>query len=148
LKRRVKVFDYIIKEVERTNDEIRRDMPKDEGTAANSLRVDVVGSEVRSIGLARIEYLDRGTGPWKDKSKWKDLGYILDESGWAERKDINPYAAAYLIAHNGSQIFQGKKKGIELDNKIDALKQRLKQNLPTFVKTETLNKLKEGYKNG
>ena len=125
-----------------TNEEIIRDMPKDEGTAANSLRVEEVGSEVRSIGLARIEYLDRGTRPWKDKSKWKYLGFILDESGWAERKGRNPYAAAYNIAHFGSQIFQGKKQGIQLDKKIEELKQRLMQKLPNFVRMEIINNIK------
>jgi hypothetical protein len=44
------ILDIVRESVERTNEAIKRDMPKDEGKAAQSLRVEVVGNEVRSLG--------------------------------------------------------------------------------------------------
>lgn len=137
------VLDIVKAEVELTNEAIRRDMPKDQGTAAQSLRVDVVGGEVRSIGSSYIEYLDRGSAPWKNPGNYKKLGYILELSGWGDRKNVSPYAAAYSIAHDGSLIYQGRKKGIELDVKLDRLKQSLSEKIPKFVRTEILNKIKQ-----
>lgn len=135
-------IDVIKEEVERTNEQIRQAMPKDQGQAAQSLRVDVVQNEVRSIGLDYIEYLDRGSAPWNNPEKYKSLGFILDKSGWGDRHSISPYAAAYAIAHDGSLIWQGKKQGIELDKKLTDLQERLKQKLAIFVKTDITNRIR------
>lgn len=129
-------IDVIKEEVDRTNEQIRLSIPKDQGEAARSIRTDVVGNEVRSIGLDYIEYLDRGSAPWSNPDKYKSLGFILDKSGWGDRHNISPYAAAYSIAHDGSLIWQGKKKGIELDSKLADLQTRLKEKLAIFVRTE------------
>lgn len=135
-------IDAIKEEVERTNEQIRQSIPKDQGRAAQSLRVDVVENEVRSIGLDYIEYLDRGSAPWSNPDKFKSLGFILDRSGWGDRHNISPYAAAYSIAHDGSLIWQGKKQGIELDKKLADLQARLKQKLAIFVKTDITNMIR------
>lgn len=136
------VLDIVKYEVERTNDEIARSMPKDKGDAANSLHIEVNGGVVNSVGSSYIEYLDRGSAPWNNPDQYKKLGYILDQSGWADRHSISPYAVAYSIAHNGSLIYQGKKQGIELDQKLTDLTNRLKVILPKFVKTEIKNSIK------
>lgn len=135
-------IDVIKEEVDRTNEQIRQSIPKDQGEAARSIRTDVVGNEVRSIGLDYIEYLDKGSRPWSNPDKYKSLGFILDKSGWGERHNISPYAAAYSIAHDGSLIWQGKKQGIELDKKLEDLQSRLREKLAIFVKTSITNRIR------
>lgn len=130
------LFNMVKEEVERTNELIRRDMPTDQGTAANSLHVEVVGNKINSVGSSYIEYLDRGSAPWSDPTKYRSLGYMLEKNGWADRHDINAYAAAFVIAHKGSQIYQGRKKGIELDKKLIDLRNRISGKIPNFVKTQ------------
>lgn len=136
------LLDSIAIQVERTNEQIRQSIPNDQGKAARSLRVEIVGNEVRSLGISYIEYLNRGSAPWANPDNYKKLGFILDQSRWAARNGVNPYAAAYSIAHHGSQIFQGKKQGIELEKKIEELKARLRQNIPGYVRTEIMNMIK------
>lgn len=127
------LVDVIIDEVRRTNDQIRQDIPKDEGKAAQSIHIELHGNEIQSVGSSYIEYLDRGSAPWKNPEQYKKLGYILDKSGWADRNNTSAYAAAYSIAHKGSQIYQGKKTGIQLDQKLKDLSARLAQKIPKFV---------------
>lgn len=138
------LIDVIIEEIRITNDQIRDAMPKDEGTAAQSIHIKIQGDEIQSVGSYYIEYLDRGSAPWKNPEQFKKLGFILDKSGWADRKNTNPYAAAYSIAHYGSQIYRGRKTGIELDQKLDDLNKRLMQKIPKFVNREISNRLKRG----
>ena len=135
------LFNMVKDEVERTNEQIRQAMPKDEGKAASSLHVEVSGNVINSVGLSYIEYLDRGSAPWADPSKYRSLGFILEKNGWASRHDISAYAAAFKIAHDGSQIYRGVKQGIELGNKLIELKERIKQNIPKFVQTQIKNTL-------
>lgn len=135
------LFNMVKEEVERTNEQIRQAMPRDEGKAASSLHVEIAGNKINSVGLSYIEYLDRGSAPWADPSKYRSLGFILEKNGWSDRHNINAYAAAFVIAHEGSQIYKGRKQGIELNDKLLQLKERIKQNIPKFVKTQISNTL-------
>jgi len=103
------------KTLEELRDKIRAKIPNNTGDAASSLEID--GNKL--LGNDYIYYLDKGSKPWANPDKYKSLGYVLGLSGWAEKKGINPYAAAYGIAHNGSSIFRHPEKGIQLDSLVN-----------------------------
>lgn len=110
--------------------------------AFESLRVESGSNYVRLIGVDYLEFLDRGSRPWSDKSpkSVKKLGYILQVSGWAERKGVNPYAVASVIVKKGSQIFRGKRAGIELDELIKDFQKDLNE----AIRTASLIEIKRG----
>jgi hypothetical protein len=101
------------------------------GQASESLEV----VDNKLLGNHYIYYLDKGSAPWSNPGNYKALGYILTKNGWAK---INPYAAAWAIAHKGSQIFQNNSKGIELDMLVDNMLDELIKELPDEAAVEAL----------
>lgn len=135
--------------VENFNDEIRSDLSSkgfdDSGEAANSLRITKTKKSVTSHGVFYIEYLDRGSAPWRNPNQYKKLGFILsaDVSDWAFRKatDISPYAIAHTIAHKGNSIYRNPSSGLTILRKIDDLKVKIKNNAPFWAKADILTEL-------
>lgn len=131
--------------VEQTKLEIQRDLSSkgidNKGAASKSLRVE--GQEtntmvnVKLIGVDYIEYLDRGRGP----GKFPPVSAIED---WVNTKpvEINPYLVGRKIALFGTSIYRDRTKGIMLDEKIEVLKQRIKEQIPKAIRTEITNNLK------
>lgn len=140
----------ILNLVEQTKQFIQNDMSSkgldDTGAASNSLRIEQSFSGItlstKLIGAKYIEYLDRGSGIWEDPEKYISLGYILQSSGWAQRKGGNPYAAAYVIANEGSRIYKDRKNGIMLDEKIEVLTKEIEKDLTIELKKQIINQLK------
>lgn len=136
------VIDIIVEEVEQFKEDlievIRKRNLVDTQKAINSLRVVKSENSVSLIGVDYLYFLDKGSKPWSDKSlkSKRKLGYILQVSGWAKRKGVNPYAVASVIVDSGSQIFRGKKSGIELDNLISDFRNRLQKRLIFYSSLE------------
>ena len=143
------LIDIIVKEVEQFNKDLARILQVrnlvDTRRALKSLRVVKSSRAVLSVGVDYLEFLDRGSGPWADKSQKSKLklGFILKVSGWAARKGVNPWAAASVIVESGSQIFRGEKAGIEINNLISDFTKRLVVSVTAFSSlqiTRGLNK--------
>jgi hypothetical protein len=92
----------------------------DTGKTSNSLSHTSGENFLEINGLKSIEYLVRGSGVWRNPENYRKLGYILDITGWAERRGMNPYAVAYVIAHEGNQVFRGLRKGLDLTSVIES----------------------------
>jgi len=142
--------DFIKEKVGEFNDWIKEDINDYSGKASQSLKVEIDGNTVISIGADYIELLNRGSHPWSNPDKYKSLGFILNKNGWAVSKGLNPYAVAYNLAHFGSQIFQGKKKGLQIEDKKERLQKELKEQLPQYIKIDVkqrLDKFTQKFKN-
>lgn len=143
------VSEFIEKEVREFSQSISNDINSHSGKAAGSLKIDNSKSNhIKLVGADYIEILNRGSRPWKNPENYKSLGYILKD--WAKSKGINPFAAAYNIAHLGSQIFQKKKPGLQIEKKRDDLQNRLNRGLPIRAKADViivLNKFSKQFKN-
>jgi len=128
-------IEFIEQKVKEFNTSIASDMDKkritDTNKAKRSLKVVVSGNSVKSIGIDYIEYLNRGSAPWKgdDNKNAKILGYILEKNGWSDRRKTNPYAAAYGIVRKGSKIYRNKSKGLELEKKVEVLTKEIIEGL-------------------
>ena len=112
------------------------------GEAKNSLNVEDRGEVFVSVGAYYIEYLNRGSGPWNNPENFAKLGYILGEiTNWAADNLANPYAAAKVIAEQGSRIYRNRELGLKLEDKKMELEEELNKLLPTFVSNEIVVKL-------
>jgi len=123
-----KTLESIKKKIE---DTINAKGLNNSGEALNSLEID--GNQL--LGNDYIYYLDKGSAPWVDPTKYKSLGYILSLQGWNK---YPPYAAAYSIANYGSKIFQNKSLGLQLDNIIEESIDELIKELPEVAAMEAL----------
>lgn len=101
------------------------------GDAISSLEV----MDNQLIGNDYIYYLVYGSKPWKNPEKYKYLGILLRDAGWNK---TNPFAAAYKIAHEGSAIYRGKRKGLPLEQLIDDMLEELYAELHENEKVEVL----------
>lgn len=113
----------------------------DTSKAKNSLRVETG----RSYGIDYFQFIDEGSKKWSNPDNYKALGFILEESGWASRREINPYAAAYAIANKGSQVAQGSRAGLEVDNKIKWLEKRLNELLSQAAESYAIKELNKAH---
>ena len=90
------VIDIIIDEVEFFKKDLEKMLINrklvDSGEALESLRIESDRTSVKLLGVDYLEFLERGSRPWADKSlkSKRKLGYILKISGWAQRKGVNP----------------------------------------------------------
>jgi len=107
-----------------------------DNTGGASASLEVKGNKL--MGNDYLYYLDQGSKPWTHPQDYKSLGFILDKSGWAKNRGVNPYAAAYGIANKGSRIFRDKSKGIQLDSLVDEMLENLIKELPDEVAAEVL----------
>lgn len=141
------LIENTVRLVEEFNNEIVFDMSRknldDTGAASSSLRIESDRKTIKSFGVFYLKYLDTGSGPWTRPELYKKLGYILELTGWAARNDINPYAAAYSIAHNGNRIHKDPSKGIELTKKREKLLEEIKKQAPAWVKDDLRIRLKQ-----
>jgi len=150
------LIDIIIEEVK----QFRKDLINmlinrklvDTGKSIESLKIESSNNNVKLLGVDYLEFLERGSRPWADKSlkSKRKLGYILKVSGWAARKGVNPYAVASVIVESGSQIFRNERAGIEVDNLVSDFKNRLNARITSFAKLEIergLQKYAKQYQN-
>jgi hypothetical protein len=145
-------IDIIAEEVEKFNESIKNDIDRknfnDTGKAKNSLRVLVERNSVKSIGSGHIKFLNRGSFAWTgdDLLNSRILGFILTVSGWAARKGVNAYAAAYNIVRRGSQVSRGIRKGLEIDEKAEVLTKNIMERLPKAERDKVFAQLNEAHK--
>lgn len=147
------IAEILRKSLNELSESIKKDIQNHTGQTAASLQINVIENTNNTQGILKsenrikiIEYLDRGTRPWSNPEKYKSLGFILAQSGWASARGVNPYAAAHSIAYTGSQIFKGQKKGLQLDQKIDNFEKDLKDKLKIPIKNIILHRITEIYK--
>ncbi len=152
-------LDIIIEEVEAFNQAIKDDLDSknftDTGRAKNSLRIEVdkQNQKVSSIGAHYIEFLNRGTGVWKgdEEINVNLLAYILEKTGWYERKVTNKKISVWAIAHSivtkGNRVHRDIRKGIELEEKVKELTQNLTKRLAKAAAKRVLVQLNEAHKN-
>ena len=140
-------LEAIEKEVEKFNDWIKNELNRfnDTNEASQSLRVEKYDKGVRSYGVSYLEFLNRGSKPWggDELTNTRILGYILQKSGWSDRKGINSYAAAHGIVTKGSKVYRGEKKGLKLEKKVEKLRQNILEILPFYAKERLLIQLNE-----
>lgn len=143
----MELINVIIEQVEQFNKDLARVLQSrkfiDTGKALRSLKIRSGKNFVQSIGVNYLEFLNRGSRPWSDKSftSVKKLGYILHISGWAKRKGLNPYAVAASIVKKGSQVFRGKRAGIEADELVKDFKDNLRIETKLYTSLEIKRKL-------
>ena len=130
------VSKFIEKEVREFAQSIKNDINNHSGKAGGSLRIVSKPNNIKLIGVDYIEILNRGSGPWQNPENYKSLGFRLKD--WAKSKGINPFAAAFNIAHFGSQIFQKKKPGLQIEKKRDELQNKLNRGVPRRAKADVL----------
>lgn len=135
------LIEQTVELVEQFNDEIQSDLRTkgidNTGQTAGSLRIESTKNSVKSIGSNILYFLDKGRGPGKFPPP-----AIIEE--WVKTKpvDINPYLVGRKIAREGTAIYKDNSKGVQLDNKIEKLKVKIKEIIPVFVKADVLNQLK------
>jgi hypothetical protein len=103
----------------------------------------ISNTEYQSVGVDYLEILNRGRMPGKYVpvdvlSDWvgRKLG-ITDEG---ENRKVT-YLINRKIKEKGTNIFLDTSKGIEVEQKVDKLKQDLKKNLPKAAKFEAMQVL-------
>ncbi len=135
------IQNIVVKEVETTIEEIRNEIINkgidNTGAAKESLRANVINNEIQCLGLSYIEYLNRGRPP----GKFPPIAEIIR---WVNTKNIKiaPYLIARKIAMEGTTIYQNRNKGIMLEDKIEALTQRLKDSLPEVLRGVVKSKIR------
>jgi len=110
----------------------------DTGDAGKSIKLHVNGSTFTVVGNDYIEVLERGTGRWAEPENWRYLAYILDKSGWAKRRGLEPYIypIAYNIAHFGNNVKRGKRSGLPVSTYTAELKKKIEAEMPVFLKAK------------
>jgi len=113
------------------------------GEAANSLKVvEIDQRHFQSVGSDYIEILDRGRGPGKFAPVDSIQEWVKTKLGITENKELKQ--VAFLVnrklAREGSAIFKDHSKGLEIDKKIETLREKL---IPELVAFEKANVIKE-----
>ena len=160
------VISNIAREVEKFNDSIRKDLDSkninNTTEASNSLRVEYGEDFVRSIGIFYLEFLDRGRYPvgygiggkkkTGSQSSGKKSNFYNAISKWAAQKlgitdEKENKKATFAIMNKinkvGTEIYINKKKGIEIDNKIEALTIAVNEAIRQTAKVEVKRLLDE-----
>lgn len=110
--------------------------------AYNSLRVEVDNNSVKSIGIFYLEFLDTGRGPGKKPPFAPILKWVMDKTGLSKNEAWG--LAIYVqnkIADVGTEIFRYNSEGIELNEKVELLRQNLKEKLSKEVKFQLIQRL-------
>lgn len=108
------------------------------GAASNSLRVTSDSDSVTSLGVFYLEFLNRGRPP----GKFPPIAAI---EKWLSDKglDIPAFLVARKIAREGTAIYKNRiTKGLQLEPKIEALKQNINENAAKWAKNDLLLKIK------
>ena len=138
----------VFKALEDFNQSIRDDIfskgINDTGDAANSLRVvEIDNSHWQSVGSDYIEILDRGRGPGKGIPVDTLNDWIKRKMGITDDKEMK--RVAFFIQrkakNEGNAIFRGEKEGLNIDDKIETLKEKLMPELAAFEKAEVIKHL-------
>ena len=131
------------------NDSIIKDLDTkritNTGKAKQSLRVEVGLTNVRSLGIDYLLYLDQGRSSGKFPPVLKITEWVREKlkiSNSRELKQVS-YLVGRKISKEGTEIFKNKSKGIELDKKIDVLKFRIRTDIPTTMKAVFLDSLRK-----
>lgn len=101
------------------------------GGASQSLEI----QENKLLGNDYIYYLAHGSAPWKNPENWKGLGFYMQKDGWNK---VNPYAAAYKIAHEGNAVFRKERQGLQIDKLVNDTINDLTKELPDYAAAEAL----------
>ncbi len=147
------LIENTVELVKQFNEDIKSDLSSKgfnfSNDTYNSLRVNSFQfagvANIQSLGASNIEYLDRGSGPWDDPTKFRKLGWILSEevSDWAFGKaQLNPYAVAHSIAHKGNSVYRKPSSGLMIGVKIKRLQKTIKEQAPKWAKQDLLIKIK------
>lgn len=144
-----RAIDIIVAESEKTNFEIQATLDAkgitDTGRAKRSihLEVDKDKGTVTSKGVDYLEALNTGRGPGKFPPP-------ENMQQWAARK-IGDKKAAFpvgkKISEEGTEIYKDNTKGIQLNKKLNDLRQRLSQKLPDASRAEVTEFLNDFNKN-
>lgn len=127
--------EIIYKHLNRLKENIIKEMRSlgmiNTGGAINSLEVE----ENKLLGNNYLYYLVYGSKPWKNPENYKYLGILLKDAGWNK---TNPFAAAYKIANEGSSIYRGERKRLDLERLIDDMLNELYEDIAENEKIEIL----------
>jgi len=106
------------------------------GEARDSIRVEVDGLTVRSLGVDYLEFLNRGRGPGKYPPPSNLVEWVRSKLGITENAESVAFLIGRKIAEQGTGIFNNRSKGIELEDKIGDVKDKISDMIPALVKEQ------------
>lgn len=97
------------------------------GSAAKSLKVVDSGEKMQSVGNDYIELLDKGRWPGKFAPVENIRDWVQTKLGITQEEEIE--SVAFLvnskIAEKGTEIYRDNSQGLQIDEKIEKLKEDL-----------------------
>lgn len=142
----MEIIHLIINEVEKFNESIKEALDSknitNTGEAARSLRIDYGEDFVKSIGIFYLEFLDTGRGPGKPPPFRKIHKWVMQKFGQTEQ-EAYPFAkyVTEKIAKIGTDIFINNGVGIELEKKVEILRQNIRMSIENYIKFDLKQEL-------
>jgi hypothetical protein len=132
-----KFFSNVIKDVR--NDQNAKGM-RASGRSADSLvyGTDNKGGQLEGSSYFYFQIYGRNAG---------GMPPVSDIKAWIQAKglDLNPYAVAKSIANKGTQIYRGKKKGLEFDAITEKNLKELDKDLGNLIGVSLTNNLSQAF---
>ena len=145
-------LNIVVEEVRRFNDDLKKTINEkgltNTGRTGASIQVRTTGNIVESIGVGYIGVLDKGRRPGKFPPVLAIQEWARTKLGISDEKDLKnaAYAISRKIAREGTAIYNDNSKGIELDKKIETLKQSITKNISKYVANVIKNELTKSFK--
>ena len=139
-------INIIAKEAQQTLDEIVTSLATQKidntGAARESLRLEIKENQVLGIGIFYLEFLDKGRGPGKMPPFQPIFDWVTSKLGLSGTAAMSAtYHIRNKIADHGTDIFINNELGIELDEKIEKLRERIKKNIGESIKVDVKREL-------